>query len=274
MTGFCTKCGTPLVEGMAFCTKCGAPAGTIAAPANPAAYQPPAANAPSGYAPPASNAPSAYTPSAANSPSAYTPPASNPSSSYMPPASGAPGYAGAPAAYTPVGVAPPQKSGSSALKIILIIVVVFVGLGILSVAGIMFGIYRVSRAVHVSNDGKGVELSTPAGTFSAGDTAVSASDLGIDPYPGANQQKGAVRINTPKGSMVTAVFETNDSLDKVLAYYKDKMGSGASAFQSDKGAVLTLADEAKKTSVMVTIGTDDSNSDGKTTITITHSVGT
>ena len=244
MTAFCTKCGTPLNEGMAFCTKCGAPAAAASAGSSPTPYTPPAASSPQAYTPPA-----------------YTPPASN-----------APGYASAPPSYTPVAAAPPQKGGNTALKIVLIIVAVFVGLGILSAAGVSYFVYRASKVVHVSNDGKGVELSTPAGTFSAGDTAVSASDLGIDPYPGANQQKGAVRINTPKGSMVTAVFETNDPLDKVLSFYKDKMGSGASAFQSDKGAVLTLADETKKTNVMVTIGTDDSN-DGKTTITITHSIG-
>jgi hypothetical protein len=122
--------------------------------------------------------------------------------------------------------------------------------------------------VHVSNNGSAVELTTPGGSFSAGDTAVSASDLGVDLYPGANQQKGAVRISTPKGSTVTAVFETGDSLDKVLSWYKDRLGSGASVYQSDKSAVLTMADDTRKTSVMVTVGTSDS--DGKTSIVIVH----
>lgn len=200
MAGFCTKCGAPLSEGMAFCMKCGTPAGAT-----------PAASAP--FTPPAS-----YTPATGNAPgaSAYVPP----STAYTPP----PAYAGA--------GTPAQKSGSSALKIILIIVAVFVGLGILSVCGIMFGIYRVSKAVRVSNNGSAVELTTPGGTFSAGDTAVSASDLGVDVYPGANQQKGSVRISTPKGSTVTAVYETGDSPDKVLGWYKEKLGSGASVYQS------------------------------------------
>jgi len=242
MAGFCTKCGAPLSDGIAFCTKCGTP--VAAADAVPA-------SAP--YVPPASNAPAVYTPPAA----AYTPPAA----AYTPPP-----------AYASPGTTPPQKSGSSALKIILIIVAVFVGLGILSVAGIMFGIYRVSKAVHVSDNGKGVELTVPgAGTFSAGDTPVSASDLGVDTYPGASQQKGALKINTPKGTMVTVVFETSDSADKVIDYYKEKLGSGVSVMQSDKGAVLTLADDAKKSTVMVTVGANDS--DGKTAISITHTVG-
>ncbi len=240
MAGFCTKCGAPLNESVAFCTKCGTPAGTTAAAAAPSPYMPPASNAPAAYTSPASSAPGSST---------YTPP---------------------PPAYTPVGT-PQQTSGNSAVKIILIIVAVFVGLGILSVCGIMFGIYRVSKAVHVTNNGSAVEPTTPGGTFSAGDTAVSPSDLGIDLYPGANQQKGAVRISTPKGSTVTAVFETGDSLDKVLSWYKDKLGSGASVYQSDKSAVLTLADDTKKTSVMVTISNEDN--DGKTKIAIMHSVG-
>lgn len=200
MAGFCTKCGAPLNDDLAFCTKCGTPVGA-AAPATPPAQAP--------YVPPVSNAPAAYTPPVG----AYTPPASAsapPGAAYTPPA-----------AYASPGTATPQKSSSSALKIILIIVAVFVGLGILSVAGIMFGIYRVSKAVHVSDNGKGVELTVPgAGTFSAGDTPVSASDLGVDTYPGASQQKGALKINTPKGTMVTVVFETSDSADKVIDYYK------------------------------------------------------
>jgi hypothetical protein len=222
MAEFCTKCGSPLNEGIAFCTKCGNPVGA-AVSSGSSPYVPPASNAPVSYAPPAAN------------------------------------YA--------YGAPPPTKGGS-ALKIIVIIVVVFVGLGILGVAGMMFAVHR---AVHMSNDGKGVEFSTPAGTFSAGDTTVSSSDMGVDLYPGASQQKGAVRMSTPRGSTVTAAFETNDSLDKVMAWYKDKLGSGASVYQSDKGAVLTLADEAKKNSVMVTISTQDN--DGKTKIAIIHSVG-
>ena len=167
-------------------------------------------------------------------------------------------------------MAPPQKSGNTALKIILIIVVAFVGLGVLAAAGFGYFAYRVSRAVHISNKGGGaVEISTPGGSFSAGNTTVSASDLGVDIYPGAAAQKGAVRISTPSGTAITGVFETTDSLDKVVDFYKGKLGSGASVYQSDKGAVLTLADEAKKTSVMVTISADDP--DGKTKIAIMHS---
>jgi zinc-ribbon domain len=263
MADFCTKCGTPLGGDTAFCTKCGAPVGAAPSAAQPAppAFTPPAQPA---FTPPA---PQAYTPPV------YTQPASNAPPAFTPPASSAAASPGFTPVYAPTAAPPPATSGGggSALKIILIIVAVFVGLGILSVAGIMFGIYRISRHVHVGNNGS-VEVSTPGGTFSAGNASVSASDLGVDLYPGASQQKGAVRISTPNGTAITAVYQTSDSLDKVVDFYKEKMGPSASVFQSDKSAVMTLNSDDKKTSVMVTISTEDN--DGQTKIAILHSKST
>lgn len=181
------------------------------------------------------------------------------------PPSSAPVYA-APV-YAAPAAATPAKSGG-ALKVILIIVAVFIGLGILSVAGIMFGIWRVSKVVHVSQNGGGaVTVSTPGGTYSAGNTRVSASDLGVDIYPGATQQQGAVRVSTPNGSAVTAAYITADSMDKVVDFYKGKLGSGASVFTSDKSAVLSLSSEDKKSSVMITISAEN----GQTKVGILHS---
>lgn len=181
------------------------------------------------------------------------------------PSSSAPVYA-APV-YAAPAAATPAKSGG-ALKVILIIVAVFIGLGILSVAGIMFGIWRVSKVVHVSQNGGGaVTVSTPGGTYSAGNTRVSASDLGVDIYPGATQQQGAVRVSTPNGSAVTAAYITADSMDKVVDFYKGKLGSGASVFTSDKSAVLSLSSEDKKSSVMITISAEN----GQTKVGILHS---
>jgi len=194
---------------------------------------------------------------------------------------GAVASAPAPLAYTPPAayglpaaatVQPaPTGGGSNALKIILIIVGIFVGLGILSVCAVMFGIWRVSKVVRVSSIGNGgaVSVSTPSGTMTAGsDAKVSASDLGVDLYPGATQQQGAVRVSTPGGTAVTAAYTTSDSLAKVVDFYKGKLGAGASVFQSDKSAVLTETDTNKKNSVMVTI---EGQSDGTTKFSILHS---
>jgi len=185
----------------------------------------------------------------------------------------------APPAWTPVAAPssaptayaqPVQQRSGGAVKVILIIVGAFVGLGILCVALVMFGLWRVSRAVHVSNDGS-VKISTPQGTLTAGSSArVSASDLGIDIYPGATRHEGGMQITTAKGSTVSAVFSTDDPLDKVVAFYKDKMGGGLSVFQNDQGAVLTMNSADNKSSVVVTVSSDAASTDGHTKIAIMH----
>lgn len=183
----------------------------------------------------------------------------------------------APALNTPVAsayaqpVATPAKGGNNALKVVLIIVGVFVGLGVLAICAVLFIGWRVSKAVHVSSNG-GVTLNTPSGILSAGNAgSVSSSDLGVDIYPGATQQQGAVRVSTPNGTALTAAFTTNDPLDKVVDFYKGKLGPSASVFQSDKSAVLSETSDDKKSSVMVTIGTEGNN--GQTKIAILHSTG-
>ena len=58
----------------------------------------------------------------------------------------------------------PAPAGSSAIKIILIVVAVLIGMGILTTLLTGFGIWRMSRAVRMSRGG--VTLSTPEGSRS------------------------------------------------------------------------------------------------------------
>lgn len=218
-----------------FCTKCGAsvPDGMAFCTACGAPVTAPVANTPVAYVPAASNAPAA-------------------------------GPYG-----QPVAVAPAATGGNSALKIVLIIVAVVVGLGILVVAGIGFIGWRIAKTAHVSNDGKNVSVSVPGGgTYSAGNITVTASDLGVDIYPGATQQQGAVRVSTPNGSAITAVYVTSDAMDKVVDFYKNKLGTGVSVYQSDKSAMLSSNSDDKKDSVIVTISAE---SNGQTKVAIMHS---
>jgi len=171
------------------------------------------------------------------------------------------------AVYGQPGAAPvqPAPGGSGAVKIILIVVAVIVGLGILSGMAFMFGVWRLSHAVHVSNSGD-VVLSAPNGSISTGSSGVSAADLGVPIYPGASRQAGGMQINTATGSMVTVVFSTTDPIDKVVDFYKGKLGDNASVIQSPTGAVIS-AGEKNKQGVVITVGTDNSNG-GATTIAI------
>lgn len=246
MATFCTKCGASVPEGTQFCTACGKPVGAVAAPSP----QP-------GHA-----APQAWTP-------VVTPGAQ-------------PGYA-----------QPVQQRSGGAVKVILIVVGAFVGLGILCVAMIMFGLWRVSRHVRVGNNGAvsistpqgtlsatsgdngTVKISTPNGTLTAGNNAsVSASDLGIDIYPGATRHQGGMQISTAKGSTVSAAFSTDDPLDKVVSFYKDKMGQGISVYQNDQGAVLTMNSADNRSSIVVTVSSDTNATDGHTKIAIVHTKST
>lgn len=157
-------------------------------------------------------------------------------------------------------------AASSAVKVILIVVAVIVGLGLLSGMGFMFGMWRLSRAVHVDRRGD-VVVSTPNGTISTGNAAaVTAEDLGVPVYPGAARREGGMQITSGSGSMVTAVFSTSDPVSKVVDFYRDKLGANTSVIQGATGAVIS-AGEQNKQGVVITVGTDTENG-GVTTIAI------
>jgi hypothetical protein len=171
-----------------------------------------------------------------------------------------------PAAYQPVAAAPP-KQGSSALKIVLIILGIFVGLGILVAGVVGYGIYKVAHAVKTAANGQ-VTIGTPGSGFSANTAqSVSESDLGIAIYPGATQGKGSLHMTIAGKSMVSANYLTSDSKDQVIAFYKDKAGPSAQVMTTDSGGVITVTSGNDSTSITVT--QNDTN-EGKTRITIIH----
>jgi hypothetical protein len=175
-----------------------------------------------------------------------------------------------PSPLPPAPVAPP-KHGSSALKIVLIILGVFVVLGVL-VAGIVgYGIYRVAHAVHKAANGD-VSLNLPGGGFSANTTqAVSASDLGVAIYPGATQAKNAVHMSIAGKTIVTANFSTSDSPDQVVAFYKDKLGPSAQTMTTGTGGYINANNG--NDSITITVVQQANQNDGKTQFTIVHSSG-
>jgi len=169
--------------------------------------------------------------------------------------------------------APPAKSGG-ALKIVLIVVAVIVGLGLLIV--LAFGVlaYRVMHSIHVSGTGDNahVTLNTPGGAISANATETfSASDLGTDIYPGAQSGKGSMRMTMPTGSWVSAVFVTPDSKDQVVNFYKGRLGSELSVYDTANSAVLS-AQKSKQESIIVTVTANASQYNGKTQIAIVHTI--
>jgi hypothetical protein len=152
------------------------------------------------------------------------------------------------------GMPPQRPAGSSntVLKVVLIVVGVFVALGILVACVIGFVGYRVAKSAHHNSDGS-VSFSTPNGTVTTGKSlTLSAEDLGTDPYPGATSSVGSMNMKTSTGSMVTAVYTTSDSADKVVAFYKERLGDQASVVQTGHGTTLTSG-EREKNQVTISI---------------------
>ena len=125
--------------------------------------------------------------------------------------------------------------GSSALKIILIIVAVIVCLGLVGAAGIGLFVYHVAKRAHVTQQGNQVKVETPIGTLSAShDSEEAVKELGAEMYPGAQVQKqGTASATFGSVHTVAANLETSDPLDKVCDFYKTKF-PGATVVSSDQ----------------------------------------
>jgi len=184
---------------------------------------------------------------------------------------GTPAAAGA-AAVSPVQpVVQPARSGG-ALKVILIIVAIVAGLGILGVATVSYMVWHVARNVNISSNGDHVSLKSPDGSVDIGaNDAPSESDLGTAIYPGAEAVKGGMKMKTEAGTLVTGVFLTSDSKEKVVEFYKGKFGSDVSVMDAPNAAVITQK-KGEQESVMVTVTSNSAHYEGKTQITVTHSI--
>ncbi len=186
--------------------------------------------------------------------------------------------AAAPAGTTPAGQvalapAPVTAPSTGTVKVVLIIIGVIVGLGMLTAVAVMFGLWRISRSVHVDRAG-GMTITTPAGKFSSGRTStahLSESEVGAPIYPGAVAEEGGFKLGGDSGTMATYVFKTSDSVQQVLAFYRDRFGPKTSVIETPQGGIVTAAKNDDE-GVMVTVGRDEH--EDKTSIAITHTTST
>lgn len=207
-------------------------------------------------------------------PGSQGPPAPPPfqpvASQYQPVGTPAPVY-GAP----PPAPLPAKSGGSTALKVILIIVGVFVFLVVLVVAAVGYGIYKVRKAIHVNSSTGAATLSMPGMSMNADPgMKFTSSELGTDIYPGAETAKsGNMRMNIAGSSVVAATFLTSDAKEKVVDFYKDKLGSEATSMDFGPSALLTLK-KNDHDQLTVTISQEANQSGGKTQIHIQHTTVT
>jgi len=185
--------------------------------------------------------------------------------------SAAPGGSAAPLSATTTQAT--SRQGSSALKIVLIVVGVIVLIGILGVASIGFFAWRVARHTHVRQEGDNVKVETPFGTVeSTKDPQEAARNLGVDLYPGAKVLKdGTASASFGGVHSVTVTLESDDSIDKVTSFYKSKfpnaMVTSSDSNQStivanDRNNLITIniKTEGDRTKILITNLTGKSGS--------------
>ena len=163
-------------------------------------------------------------------------------------------------AYQTVPPPPPATSGNTVLKIVLIVIGIFVLFGMMLAGAIGFTAYRLAKGAHKDSNGN-VSISTPSGTITTGSSAnISEADLGTALYPGAiSSGQGSMNMKTPNGSMVTAVYTSTDPSDKIVAFYKEKLGDQASIVQNSNGTVLSSG-EKDKDNIVITVTPQSSSS--------------
>lgn len=162
----------------------------------------------------------------------------------------------APSATPATAASPPSTGGSSALKIILIVVGVIILVGVLGLVSLtLIGIHLAKRS-HVTQEGDHVKVETPFGTVeSSKDPDQAAKELGIDIYPGAQVQKEGASIATFGGvHTVSASFESSDPVDKVCSFYRSKF-PGATVSTSDQNRCTIVSNAPPN---MVTINVEAS----------------
>jgi hypothetical protein len=147
-------------------------------------------------------------------------------------------------AQTPTG-------GSGALKIILIVFAVIIGLGILGIATVGIIGYHIAKSTRVTQNGDHVRVQTPFGEVETSkDPDQAAKELGVDLYPGAVvQRNGASSVSVGNIHTASALFETSDAPDKVCSFYKSRF-PGAMVTTSDQDHCTIVSNNQKN---MITI---------------------
>lgn len=178
---------------------------------------------------------------------------------------GVPGAAAPTPAARPLPAPPPSKGGSSALKIILIIVGVIVLIGVLGMVTCGVVLHRAIKSARVSQKGDNVKVETPFGSMETStDPEKVAKDLGVDIYPGAEQQKaGASSVTMGTIHTATAFFNSTDSADKVCDFYKSRF-PGANVTSSDQNHCNIVANAPPN---MTTIAIESNDAGSRIQIT-------
>jgi hypothetical protein len=158
------------------------------------------------------------------------------------------------------------SQGGGALKVILIVVAVVIALGILGIGTLVFVVHHIAHNTHIKDNGGNVRVETPFGTVQSTNNPDEASrNLGVDLYPGARVLKGNTATIAGMRT-VEAEFESDDSADKVMAFYASKFPNANTTKDQDHYAIVSTNNNN-----VITIKIEPK--DGKTLIKIASVTG-
>jgi hypothetical protein len=169
----------------------------------------------------------------------------------------------APAAAPTAGAAAPgvpaAKAGSPILKIVLIVVGIVVLIGVAGMVTCGYFAYKakqrltgmVETAKTMSGREGTPEISLEKG--GEGSEAEAAATADVPPYPGSTATEGGGQFSFGgKGGISSQEYETSDTIEQVLAFYKDKLGSKIRVQESEGNAMFTLTTNNGLTTVTLT----------------------
>jgi hypothetical protein len=164
----------------------------------------------------------------------------------------------------------PQLKSGGALKVLLIIAGVLVVLIMLGIGGFMYVSWRAARAIRDNisvKEGPGgkaeVSIKTPSGQIKLNaKPEISEEKLGVPIYPGARAEEGSGSFSITGegekgGTFGGASFTTTDSVDKVVEFYKGRLGNKVSAFDSTSGGKHTVVLNVSSQNTWKTITIED-----------------
>jgi len=179
---------------------------------------------------------------------------------------------------TPAAAGPPAaKPSSPLLKIILIVVLAIVFAMIASIGACVYIGYRAKRAVDeaikTEESGKSVEIQTPGGVIKMGETTgKTPTEIGGVPvYPGAKALEAGAQFSFgDKFQIGGQEFVTDDSVDQVVAFYKERYGTELMMVEADDHHRLTISTGNKQERHVVTIDVSTDSETSKTKIVMSH----
>jgi hypothetical protein len=133
----------------------------------------------------------------------------------------------------------PPRTQSNVVVIALLVLALVILVGYIAIwASLRF----VSSAVHldVKHEGnnQAVSIKTPLGSLEVNQQNIDEAGLGLPIYPGATRltDHDSANVNIDiadqaKVHVLTAKFQTPDSLDKVQAFYHDRLGDQVTKFK-------------------------------------------